>query len=97
MIDHDGLFKKLLKNFFPEFIELFFPDISNYWQRDSLQFLPQEIITDIIDGEKKIVDTLVQALFQRLIATIEPRKQEEVMEIVTDWMERASQAPSYSI
>ncbi|RUT09589.1 hypothetical protein DSM106972_000830 [Dulcicalothrix desertica PCC 7102] len=64
MIDHDGLFKKLLKNFFPEFIELFFPDISNYWQRNSLQFLPQEIITDIIDGEKKIVDILVQALFQ---------------------------------
>ncbi|BAZ15281.1 hypothetical protein NIES4071_71530 [Calothrix sp. NIES-4071] len=64
MIDHDGLFKKLLQNFFPEFIELFFPDISNYWQRDSIQFLPQEIITDIIDGEKKIVDILVQALFQ---------------------------------
>lgn len=61
MINHDGLFKSLLQNFFPEFIELFFPDISNNWNRDSIQFLPQEIITDIKTGEKKIIDVLAQA------------------------------------
>ncbi|MDJ0618018.1 MAG: DUF4351 domain-containing protein [Calothrix sp. MO_192.B10] len=61
MIDHDHLFKELLSNFFPEFIELFFPDISNEWEPDSLQFLPLEVITDVTEGEKKILDIVVQA------------------------------------
>ncbi len=54
MIDHDRLFKQLLGNFFPEFIELFFPQISADWQPDSLRFLPQEVFTDVTEGEKKI-------------------------------------------
>ncbi|MDJ0800149.1 MAG: DUF4351 domain-containing protein [Calothrix sp. MO_167.B12] len=61
MIDHDRLFKELLSNFFPEFIELFFPDISNEWEPNSLQFLPLEVITDVTEGEKKILDIVVQA------------------------------------
>ncbi|MDZ8109803.1 MAG: DUF4351 domain-containing protein [Nostoc sp. DedQUE12a] len=61
MIDHDRLFKELLSNFFPEFIELFFPDISAEWQRDSIKFLPLEVITDVTEGEKKILDIVVQA------------------------------------
>ncbi|BAY11695.1 DUF4351 domain-containing protein [Calothrix sp. NIES-2098] len=64
MIDHDQLFKKLLENFFPEFIELFFPDITNYWERDSIEFLAQEIFTDITVGTKKIVDLVVRASFR---------------------------------
>ncbi|RCJ24944.1 hypothetical protein A6S26_17210 [Nostoc sp. ATCC 43529] len=61
MIDHDRLFKELLSNFFPEFIELFFPDISAEWQRDSIKFLPLEVITDVTEGEKRILDLVVQA------------------------------------
>ncbi|MCC5603812.1 DUF4351 domain-containing protein [Nostoc favosum] len=61
MIDHDRLFKELLSNFFPEFIELFFPDISAEWERDSIQFLPLEVITDVTEGEKKILDIVVKA------------------------------------
>jgi len=61
MIDHDRLFKELLSNFFPEFIELFFPDISAYWERDSIEFLPQEIFTDVTEGERKILDIVLQA------------------------------------
>jgi hypothetical protein len=63
MIDHDRLFKELLSNFFAEFIELFFPDVSTYWDRNSLEFLPQEVFTDITEGERKIVDLLVRAAF----------------------------------
>jgi hypothetical protein len=63
MIDHDRLFKELLTNFFPEFIELFFPDISAYWKRDSLEFLPQEVFTDVTQGERKVVDLVVKASF----------------------------------
>ncbi len=64
MIDHDQLFKKLLSNFFPEFIELFFPDISGEWERNSIEFLPQEVFTDVTQGEKKIIDLLVRAKFK---------------------------------
>ncbi|MEH1873588.1 DUF4351 domain-containing protein [Nostoc sp.] len=60
MIDHDRLFKELISNFFPEFIELFFPDISAYWERDSIEFLPQEIFTDVTEGERKILDIVLQ-------------------------------------
>ena len=52
MIDHERLFKELLSNFFPEFIELFFPIISTYWERESIEFLPQEIFTDVTEREK---------------------------------------------
>ena len=64
MIDHDRLFKELLSNFFPEFIELFFPDISAEWERDSVRFLPLEVITDVTEGERKILDVLVQVSFK---------------------------------
>lgn len=64
MTDHDTLFKKLLQNFFPEFIELFFPDISNFWDRNSVKFLPQEVFTDVTESEKRIIDILVQAKFR---------------------------------
>jgi predicted transposase YdaD len=64
MIDHDQLFKKLLENFFPEFIELFFPDISNYWQPETIEFLPQEVFTDVTAGEKKIADLVVRVSFR---------------------------------
>jgi len=61
MIDHDRLFKELLTNFFPEFIQLFFPEISANWNPDSIEFLPQEVITDVTQGEKKIIDLIVKA------------------------------------
>ena len=61
MIDHDRLFKELLTNFFPEFIELFFSDVSNEWERDSIEFLPQEVFTDVTEGERKVVDLIVRA------------------------------------
>ncbi|MCL1473577.1 DUF4351 domain-containing protein [Argonema antarcticum] len=33
MIDHDRLFKELLTTFFPDFIDLFFPDVGNFSKR----------------------------------------------------------------
>ena len=60
MIDHDRLFKELISNFFPEFIELFFPEIAADWQPESIEFLPQEVFTDVTTGEKKIIDLLVK-------------------------------------
>ncbi len=75
--------------------------------------MPQEIFTDIPEGERKIldlglnpaqvqlisafIDTYLKlnveekAVFEEQLASIEPRQQEEVMQIVTSWMEEGIQ------
>ncbi|GBE94661.1 DUF4351 domain-containing protein [Nostoc cycadae] len=65
MIDHDRLFKELLTTFFWEFIELFFPEITAYLERDSITFLDKEIFTDVTAGEKYETDIVVKAKFRQ--------------------------------
>ncbi|MBD2302576.1 MULTISPECIES: Rpn family recombination-promoting nuclease/putative transposase [Nostocales] len=64
MIDHDRLFKELLSTFFVEFLDLFLPQVSSQIDRDSIQFLPQEVFTDVTSGEKKEIDLLAQVRYQ---------------------------------
>ncbi len=64
MIDHDRLFKELLRTFFLEFIELFFPEVHAELDPTSIEFLEQEIFTDVTSGEKHRVDLAVKARFQ---------------------------------
>jgi hypothetical protein len=59
-IDHDQLFKQLLETFFVDFIELFAPALPAYLQLSELSFLPQQYFTDILDGDRKVIDILVQ-------------------------------------
>jgi hypothetical protein len=64
MIDHDRLFKELLTTFFWEFIELFFPEITAYLERDTITFLDKEVFTDVTAGEKYETDIVVKAKFR---------------------------------
>ena len=64
MIDHDRLFKELLRTFFLEFIELFFPEVHVELDPTSIEFLEQEIFTDVTSGEKHRVDLAVKARFR---------------------------------
>lgn len=57
---HDELFKLLLETFFADFIDLFFPQVSRLMEREHLEFRPQEVITDVLDQEKHVVDILVE-------------------------------------
>jgi hypothetical protein len=59
-IDHEQLFKQLLETFFGDFIELFAPALPAYLQLSELSFLPQQYFTDILDGDRKAIDILVQ-------------------------------------
>ncbi|MEH2027543.1 Rpn family recombination-promoting nuclease/putative transposase [Nostoc sp.] len=63
-IDHDRLFKELISTFFIEFIELFLPTIACDIDQNSIQFLPEEVLTDVTAGEKKIIDLLVKVKYQ---------------------------------
>jgi len=61
MTDHDRLFKELITTFFVEFVELFLPDVNEYLDPASIEFLDKEVFTDIIAGDKHEVDLLVRA------------------------------------
>ncbi len=62
-IDHDRLFKELISTFFIEFLDLFFPAVLNYLDKDSITFLDKEVFTDVTFGEKHESDLIVQAQF----------------------------------
>ena len=57
---HDELFKLLLENFFVEFLELFVPKAAQLLDRNHLKFSPQEVIPDILEKNKHVVDILVE-------------------------------------
>lgn len=60
MIDHDRLFKELLSTFFIDFIELFIPEIASTIAPNSIVFLQQEYFADLVEGEEKVIDLLVE-------------------------------------
>lgn len=63
-INHDRLFKELLTTFFVEFLELFFPSVLEYLDTDSIQFTDKEVFSDLVRGEKNILDLVAFARFQ---------------------------------
>ena len=62
--DHDRLFKELLTTFFVEFVQAFLPNVAQFLEPASLEFLDKEVFTDIAQGEKHLVDLLVKARFR---------------------------------
>jgi hypothetical protein len=60
MVDHDRIFKELLKTFFVEFVELFLPDAYEYLEPASVTFLDKEIFTDVVSGERHEVDLVAR-------------------------------------
>jgi predicted transposase/invertase (TIGR01784 family) len=59
-IDHDQNFKELISTFFLEFLELFLPEIASTIEPTSVTFLQQEYFADLVEGEEKIADLLVE-------------------------------------
>ncbi len=64
MLDHDRLFKELLTTSFVEFIDLFLPEVVTYLERDSIEFLDKEVLTDVTAGERYEADWIVKAQFR---------------------------------
>ncbi|MEM6753122.1 MAG: Rpn family recombination-promoting nuclease/putative transposase [Cyanobacteria bacterium P01_C01_bin.38] len=64
-IDHDRLFKELISTFFLEFLELFLPEIAADIDKNSIQFLPEEVLTDVTAGDKKLIDLLVKVKYKQ--------------------------------
>lgn len=57
---HDARFKQLLKEFFTDFMQLFFADWLDEIDLSELTWLEQEIAVDPIEGTRQFVDLLVR-------------------------------------
>ena len=57
---HDQLFKELLRLFFREFLELFFPNVALQIDFSSVRYLEQEVFTDFPEGDPRRADTVVE-------------------------------------
>ena len=59
-MNHDALFKELLRAFFREFMELFFPDVAVRLDFARTTFLDKETFTDLAGGEQREADLAAQ-------------------------------------
>lgn len=57
---HDRWFKELIIHFFEEFILAFYPDLYEEIDFSELTFLSEDLFTDIIRGEERRIDILVE-------------------------------------
>lgn len=64
MTDHDQLFKKLLREFFSEFIELFLPEVAAYLDASEIKFLDKEIFAALASRDKRNADLVAQVRFK---------------------------------
>lgn len=63
-MDHDTLFKELLRECFTDFLELFLPEVMRYLDTGSIEFVEQERKSEITRLKKRAVDLLVKARFK---------------------------------
>ena len=59
-MEHDQLFKDLLRRFLPDFLKLFFPRKAGQLDLSRLSFLDKEAFTDVPRGKRREVDLLAQ-------------------------------------
>ncbi|WP_203248492.1 RpnC/YadD family protein [Sporosarcina beigongshangi] len=60
-VKHDQIFKELINNFFAEFLDVFFPEVHAGLDFESVKPLSEELYTDLIKGENRRVDIVIEA------------------------------------
>ena len=73
-MDHDQRFKSMIREFFPEFMQLFLPTWATQFDFASAKWLEQEVLPDPPEGERHILDLVaklrtVENLTSRTTAT----------------------------
>jgi Domain of unknown function (DUF4351) len=76
MADHDQRFKTLLREFFAEFVQLFFPAWADRFDFSGVEWLDQEAFPDPPQGRRRVPD-LVARLPVRLPPTLEDLNQQQ--------------------
>lgn len=57
---HDQLLKQLLREFFAEFLDLFFPDVAQSLDFSRVDFLDKEAFTDLPEGSRREMDLVAR-------------------------------------
>ena len=60
MPDHDQRFKTLIKEFFPDFLRLFFPEYADRLELDSVHWEPTELLPHPPDGSRHHLDLVAK-------------------------------------
>lgn len=59
-IDHDQMFKTLIKTFFKDFVEIFLPGKAKTLDFNAVEFLESEYFTDLARGRRKRLDLIAR-------------------------------------
>ena len=59
-MDHDQRFKSMIREFFPEFMQLFLPEWAVQFDFASTECLEQEVLTDPPEGERHVLDLVAK-------------------------------------
>ena len=59
-MDHDQRFKALIREFFPEFMQLFLPKMASQFDFDTTEWLDKEILPDPPEGGRHILDLVAK-------------------------------------
>ena len=59
-MDHDQRFKALIQEFFPEFMQLFLPQMASQFDFDTTEWLDKEILPDPPEGERHVLDLVAR-------------------------------------
>lgn len=74
---HDQLFKQLIHTFFEEFLKVFFPDVHQNINFQSITPLSEEVFTDLIEGDSRRLAIVVEATLKGqdtvIIIHVEPQ------------------------
>jgi hypothetical protein len=65
MEDHDQRFKTLLREFFAEFFQLFFPDWADLFDFGSIEWLEKEAFPDPPTGKRRTLDLVAKLPLRR--------------------------------
>ena len=59
-MDHDQRFKAMLREFFPDFLRLFFPEWAARFDLTRIEWADQELLPDPPDGERHVLDLVAK-------------------------------------
>lgn len=80
--NQDQLFKQLIQTFFEEFFEAFFPQVHQIVNFEHITFLSEELFTGVFDGNKKVLDIVVEATCKEtdaiIVIHVEPQSYKQV-------------------
>lgn len=74
---HDQLYKELIRTFFQEFLEAFFPEVHAHLDFQSIKPISEEVYTDVLKGETRRLDIVIETTIKGtdvvVIVHIEPQ------------------------